>query len=501
MRALPRLDAQPSARRDRPDLPPVGEPANSAVPVAAEAVTLGKIGDFLELDFRRLYAWIRDRLLAIVVLALLGAAVGGAYAVLSPPKYTVDTEILIDPANLQVVADDLYQGAGQVDGQLLDAASKMRVMTSGNVLSRVVDDLNLANDPEFVGSKPAFSLGSLFGGSATDTSDPRVVALASLDKSITVKADAKSYVATLMVSAQTSDKAIQLSSAIVTEFKDELARAEADGASRAAKSLDDRLNSLKQDVSDAEQKVEAYKRANDLAASSGELVSTQAMTQLNTQVVDAQSRLIAAQSAYDELVAAGPNVSTADTQVSASLTALRGKIADLRQQYDSQSMVYGPRHPEMVKLQTQLQAAQVELDAEIGRVVGAARVSVDEAKASLAALTAKADSLKANVFTDNEAMVTLRELQRDADSKTAIYEAFLTRAQQITQREQIDTSNVRVISTAVPPAARSWPPRTMVVMAGGGFGGLMLGIVLAIGLGILGDMRRPPRAADRRPAA
>jgi uncharacterized protein involved in exopolysaccharide biosynthesis len=97
-------------------------------------------------------------------------------------------------------------------------------------------------------------------------------------------------------------------------------------------------------------------------------------------------------------------------------------------------------------------------------------------------------------------MVTLRELQRDADSKTAISEAFLTRAQQITQREQIDTSNVRVISTAVPPAARSWPPRTVLVMAGGAFGGIALGVMLAIGLGIAGDMRRDRVEVRRRVA-
>jgi uncharacterized protein involved in exopolysaccharide biosynthesis len=499
-RTKPRPDARPASRFEHFELPRESDLETLGAPPAVETVTLGKIGDFLELDFRRLFVWIRARLLTIVLLGLVGAAAGGAYAVLSPPKYTVDTEILIDPANLQVVSDDLYQVPGQVDGQLLDAASKMRILTSGNVLSRVVDDLDLAHDPEFVGTPSGFSLASLLGGADKQARDPRLAALAALSKDVDVKADQKSYVATLMVSAQSADRAIVLSGAIVRGFKDELARAEADGAARAASALDSRLTALKQDVSAAERKVEAYKRDNNLASSAGELVSTQTMTQLNTQVVEAQSRLIAAQSAYNELVAAGRNAATADSQQSAALVAVRAKVADLRQQYDSQSMVYGPRHPEIAKLQSQLKAAEAELDAEISRIVGAARVSVDEAKASLDALTARSDALTSSVFTDNEAMVTLRELQRDADSKPAIYEAFLTRAQQITQREQIDTSNVRVISTAVPPAARSWPPRTVLVMAGGAFSGIALGVMLAIGLGIAGDMRRD-RVEVRRRAA
>jgi len=53
---------------------------------------------------------------------------------------------------------------------------------------------------------------------------------------------------------------------------------------------------------------------------------------------------------------------------------------------------------------------------------------------------------------------------------------------------------VRVISTAVPPKGRSWPPRTVLVMGIGGFLGLFLGMVIAVCVGIWRDMRNPPAA-------
>ena len=59
------------------------------------------------------------------------------------------------------------------------------------------------------------------------------------------------------------------------------------------------------------------------------------------------------------------------------------------------------------------------------------------------------------------------------------------------KREQIDTSNVRVISTAVPPPGRSWPPRTLLMILVGIFGGLFLGMLFAIGRGISRDLRQP----------
>jgi uncharacterized protein involved in exopolysaccharide biosynthesis len=484
-RAFARLGARPA--NDESVAPPPQQPE----PV--ETVTLGKIGDFLELDFGRMFVWLRQGLLASVALAGLGAMAGGAYAVLAPPKYTVATDILIDPANLQVVTDDLFQQPGQVDSALLNAGSKLRVLTSGNVLARVVDKLNLVADKEFYDPTPGL-LSSLLPSSANkEEGDPRLAALAALNSRVSTTADEKSFVATLRVSSESTDKAILISSAVVDAFKAELATAEADGAGRTAAALNDRLDELKTSVKLAEEKVEAFKRDNNLATSSGELVNTQTMAQLNQQVIEAQSRVIAAQSSYDELVAAGRNATTADTQASAALTALRASAGALRQQLDAQSMVYGPRHPTIVRLNTELSAVNAQLEAEIGRIVAAAKVSLDEAKTAVAALSARADELKTSVFGDNEALVTLRELERDATSKSTIYEAFLSRARQVTEREQLDTTNVRVISTAVPPAARSWPPRTVVMLGAGAVGGFVGGMLLAVLFGMLRDLRQPPR--------
>jgi uncharacterized protein involved in exopolysaccharide biosynthesis len=464
--------------------------------VGVETVTLNRIGDFLELDFGRLFTWIgRGKKLALA-LALVGAVGGGLYGVFGTPKFTVSTDIMIDPANLQVVSDDLFQQPGQADAALLNAGSKLRVLTSGNVLLRVVDELNLSADKEFYDPTPGFSLSSLLplGGHKAEP-NPRLAALDALTKRVSTKADEKSFVASLLVSAQTPDKAVTIANTIVAAFQSELAMAEASGASRTAESLNQRLDELKNAVKTAEEKVEAYKRDNNLSASAGQLVSNQTLTQLNAQVVDAQSRVIAAQSAYDELVAAGSKASTADTQASVALAGIRARISELSAQLDSQSIIYGPRHPTIAKLNAEMAVAQSELRAEIARVVAAAKVTLDEATAGLDALTRKADALKTNVFSDNEALVALRELERDATSKTTIYEAFLSRAKQVAEREQIDTTNVRVISPAVPPTERASPPKTLVLLMAGTVGGLLLGVVLAVLLGIWRDLKAPARRA------
>jgi uncharacterized protein involved in exopolysaccharide biosynthesis len=485
--------ARPFSRSDYETAPRANAPVRTlrdSEPVAT--VTLDKIGDFLELDFRRLFVWLRAGLFAAVGLAVIGAIGGGAYAILAKARYTVGTDILIDPANLQVVANDLYSQPGQVDGQVLNAGSKLRVLTSRNVLAHVVDELDLTRDPEFFDPTPGL-LSELIGTSANAPKpDPKLAAIDNLEKRVSTIADDKSFVATLSVSAQTPDKAIRISQAMVKSFQEELAKGDAEGANRAAAALDDRLGQLKSDVQVAEDKVESFKRSHGLSSSDGQLVSSQTMTQLNSQIVAAQSRLIAAQAGYDAVAAAGGNASSADPVAAAALVALRTKAGNLQQQLDALSMTYGRRHPAIVRLDAELAAANAQIKAELARTLDAAKATLDKAKASLKALTSKMDDLKGSVFTENESQVPLRQLERDAASKTAIYESFLSRAHQITEQEQIDTTNVRVISNAVPPAGRSWPPRTMLMMLAGAIAGFALGMLFALGRGILRDLRQPP---------
>src|SRR4051812_10289921 len=66
-----------------------------------------------------------------------------------------------------------------------------------------------------------------------------------------------------------------------------------------------------------------------------------------------------------------------------------------------------------------------------------------------------------------------------AESNRALYKAFLKRAKELSEQEEVNTSNVRLIAPALPPAARS-SPKLSLVLAGLLFAGLALGAGLAL---------------------
>ena len=412
---------------------------------------------------------------------------------LAKPRYTVTTDILMDPAGLQIVSDDLFRQDQQRDSQLLNVESKRQTLLSRNVLLRVVGALDLQNDEEFVPPRSLlsmFSIGKLLGRSGGTSPSAEVVALDSLDRRVTARRDELSFVITMSVWTEDPEKSIRISEAIITAFKEELVAADAESASRTAAALVDRLEGLRGEVNAAEEKVEAFRRTAGLSSSEGELVSSRSMSQINQQLVEARQRLIAAQSRYQELTS-GPAADIAAMQ-SNTISALRTQYATLKSQADAEALVYGLRHPRSVKQQTELRALQAEIEAEKNRIIQAAKNELDQAQAVVSGLDAQASTVSSGVFSDNNAQVRLRELVREAAAKSAIYEAFLARARQVTERQQLDTTNVRVISSPVMPKSRSWPPRTLQVAGFGAITGMVLGVLGVMGFGIAVDMSRGP---------
>jgi uncharacterized protein involved in exopolysaccharide biosynthesis len=463
-------------------------------PPPAQVVTLEKVADFLELDLRRLFVWLKDGLKLIILFMVVGGLLAAAYGMLATRRYTVTVDVLIDPANLQVVTNDLYSQPGQIDGQLLTVVNRMRIMTSGNVLARVVDTLKLAEDPEFYKApEPGFLSG--FSGKPAETPDPQLSAIKALQKKVSVSADDRSFIAALSVSSESADKAITISKAIVEAFQEELARADADGARRAAAALDERLEQLKRDVQAADEKVEAYRRASNLTTGEdGQLVSSLSLTQLNTQLAAARTRVIDAQVSYNALMKVGTDAVGNQLAVPTGLALLLDRASALRQQVEALRMVYGDRHPSIVRMQAELTAMGDQVRSELTRATNAAKSELDKANSALTTLRTQMTELEGSAFNDNQSQVELRELQRDATSKAAIYESFLSRTRQITEREQINTTNVRVISEALPPSGRSWPPSTAILFILGLIGGAIVGTGIAVARGMIIDLRQPPRS-------
>lgn len=431
--------------------------------------------------------WLWAGRMLIVACLLIGMV--GAFAVsrVLPPRYTSYADLVIGAPASPVTPDSYATAAPQRDTQLLEFDSRLRVLTSTNVLERTVDALSLGDDPEFSGSR-GFAI-PFFGPSAEEReADARLAAMRTLYDQVSARRDGQTYVATLQVYSQDPAKSVRIANAVIAAFQEELWEGDRAASVLALEALNERLNDLRARVGAAEEAVETFRRDNGLQGSEGQLLSSQSLGQINTQINDARAALIAAESRHAELVAArGSALSSQGIWDSEVVSALRAEYHEVRRELDAQSAVYGPLHPTIAALQPQLRVVETALNQEIDRIIRTAAADVEQARAVVDRLTAQSDSVRTIVSVDDSALMRLRELQREADVQGAIYEAYLRRMAEINERSQVDVTTVRVISPPLPAASRSWPPRAMVLLMLGAAVGLMIGAGLALAIGLARD--------------
>src|SRR5580704_11198823 len=86
-------------------------------------------------------------IVSAVVVCLAAAAL---FVLVAPHRFTAVTELLIEPADLRGVGNDPVPPPAASETALLQVDSQVRVLSSDEVLRRVVESQGLADDPEFV---------------------------------------------------------------------------------------------------------------------------------------------------------------------------------------------------------------------------------------------------------------------------------------------------------------------------------------------------------------
>jgi len=487
------LEPKPAAAIAEPA--PAEKPTRPASPSNSLAATLPGLKYIDRIGVDEVLGWLRAGIVWIVLAIILCVAAALAYAYVTPPRYTAYTDIVVNPSNLNVVNDGVFSPNQQRDTQILEVESKLRTVTSRNVLARVVDELKLDEDPEFISPPPLARLKAFFSPKPED-GDNKVGALRSLGERVAAERDPRSFVVTLAVWTNDPDKSVTVSKAMVKAFESELFQTTSDSSLRIVDDLKKRLEEMRQNVTVAEKRVADFRRENGLQENNGQLVSNLASGELNAQVLAAQQRVIQEESRLKQMQAAIAQNRTQSDAIfdSQTMNTIRAQYSTLQQQIGAMTLTYGARHPRLATAGAERDMLERGIADEAQRILLAAKTNVAEARSSLDALRLKAVAERANVFTDNEAQVRLRDLERDANSAAAIYETYLNRSRQIAEQQTIDSTNVRVISQPVAPNSRSWPPGKLIFLIAGGVGGLFLGLGIAIGLGLLGFLRRTDHA-------
>ena len=444
----------------------------------APVVTRPAGTEALTIDFRSLFGALMRRKWHILVPLVLLTMGGLAMALLRVPQYTSTVQILVDPREIQVIRSDvpLRQQSPEA-GQTL-AENTLVVLRSRNVLSRLVDRERLFEDSEFIGTVKAG------GDPAVHTEEGRRLrALLTLERRIGVRRADRSSVVEASIWTYDAKKSAKLANALAEIFIAQQKGVETDTARTAAQSVAARLDELGQRVQKAERDVEEYKARFNLQTANGKLIGEQQLQELNSQLVLARARASEARSKYDSIrklsLAAIERGELPDANNSSVISQLRLKYAEASRLEAEARTRLGDRHPELTSITAQVRDARALIQQELARISRAAQGDFERAKAAEDALSRSLEQVRNQSSNSGDAMVRMRELERQADASRTIYNSFLKRTRELNEQEDLTTVNARVISAATPAQYPSGPGRSIIV-AGSIIAGGFLGLLLAL---------------------
>ncbi|WP_354492198.1 GumC family protein [Mesorhizobium robiniae] len=432
----------------------------------------------------------RSKLL-ILAMTILGTGLGVAIALSMPKKYEATAELIVDPRDLKLTDRDLTQSVVASDATLAIVENQVRVLTSGTVLNKVVDKLNLVNDPEFNGQESGLDVMTLIRSILSrddelgaDDGRRRALAVGNLAESLSVERGGKTFVISVSATTQNGEKSALIANTMTDVFLQTFGQIQSNTAGRASDELTGRLDELRKGVEVAERKVEDFRATHDLVDAQGHLISDDEMLKLNQQLAIARARTL-------ELNARAASARSIDVNSvlsgtlpeeinSNTMSELRSQYATLKQEADRAAIRFGPRHPELQALNAQLAGSRERIAGELRRIASSLQVDLKRAVQLEQDLASRLAQLKVRSGDVNSDLVTLRELEREATAKRSVYEQYLLRAKETGEQKDINTANINVISKAFAPLEPNGPSRAMITLAG-----LLAGLASGVGLGAM----------------
>lgn len=448
-------------------------------------------------------AQVRTRLPSIIALTLLTTLLGLGYVATAKRSYTASSAIFVDPRARRIVSEDVAPSGYGTDTALFE--TQVSIIGSDAILRRVVMAEKLHVDADFISPVRSGLLSQLSDSvrGARANFDPIDQAVEVLARSTRVRRAQNTYVVAVDVTTGDAVKSARLANAVLKAYQDDHSAAKADAAARTNAAIDGRLEELKGQVRRAEINVDGFRRESSIVTSEGGLLNEQQLTKYNTELAVVRGQVAASKARLDEMTATlkrgvSPE-SLPEAMTSPVVQRLREQLATAQRREAALSSQLQSRHPVMADAAAQTASVKSQITAELRRIAEQAHNEYQLATGREREISKTLGDSQREVSETTTAQIRLRELEREADASREVLRAFLARAKETQEQQNLNVTDARVITPAsVPPRPSS--PHIPLVLALSALAGLGLGTVRALftsGIGTIGRHQTVRRHTSR----
>jgi len=408
-----------------------------------------------------------------IVLALLAA-------LMTTPMYRADVILEVSSPTVEILDENRRESASAPP--LWDLVqTQAGLLRSRSLAERVAQDLNLASDPEFVGS----------GG---DAASRLRAAAGRIQGGLTVETPEEGQLIKFSYVSDSPVLAARVANGIADSFIDSGLQRRYDASAHARRFLQQQIAKTRADLERSERQLVAYAQSEGIINTSsgqpgqpgGDASSLQgeSLVALNKALADATARRVMAEGAYRQARLAGAADATQTTQ------ALRQSRAALEAEYQEKRTLMKPDHPDMLSLRSRIEELDRQITSEGAQAAGGrASTLLAEYRGALSAenaLRSRVAGLKGSVLDLRGRSIRYNILQREVDTNRGLYDALLSRYKEIGVAGGIGASPVSIVDRATVPSGPYKPNLLFNLIAGLGLG-LLAGIAAALALEFIHD--------------
>ncbi|MEL6681263.1 MAG: polysaccharide biosynthesis tyrosine autokinase [Pseudomonadota bacterium] len=420
-----------------------------------------------EIDLAQLLGTLWRGKFRIALVGFLTFCLGFWYAfVAATPVYTAGAVVALESREQQVM--DIESVVTGLSGDQATVNTEVEVIRSRELIERMVQELDLVNDPEFnptLRETPALSIRGIVnsivavvGGQTAPPEEPTDQAI--LDRVVdavlarlSVSNVRQSYVFRITVTTENPDKSARIADRLAVLYINDQVRVKLEKTEQATTWLGERVAELQIELEQSEEALKSFGTNTDL-------VSPEGLVALNRQLKDLRERR---DSLQDQ------NVVLRDRQTElqdARTNGSREQIVVLMQD-NVLTMI-------LERLSVDPNLSDQAFDDRLDTIAGQMADELLRNERQVDALEVSITEVTERIDRQSFELVQLQQLQREAEASRLIYEAFLTRLKETSIQQGIQQADSRILSEAVVPTDPS-APRKMMVLAVSTILGLLAG--------------------------
>ena len=389
------------------------------------------------------------------------------------PVYKAEAQIQIERENPAILT--AFKGVTDVNerGWADDYYQTQYKLLQGRTLARqVIQRLGLQNEPELTGRAGA--------GGGAEALDVAVDAF--LDR-LSVQWIRNSRLVTVAFESHDPERAARVANTLAEVYIEQAMASRYQTATEASRWLGRQIDDQRGKVQRAEVALQALREKEGIVnIDERRVLVDQRLKDLGQTLTGLKSQRVQKEALARQMREARDPEELPDAMRSKLIESLRIELARLERQMAELKERYLDQHPEVLKVQKQIEETRRALGAESARLVRAAENDYQAAAAQEAAVGRALDAAKAEALDLQRRGVQYDSLKRELEAGKDVLNSLLARHEQADVAQELQTTNMRVADPASVPRTAVRPRRVLDLAIG-----LILGAGLSLGLALLRD--------------